>query len=182
MLLKVLGIPLALLGLATFAAPLALLESVTVRRELRNVRLPLGDTAGLVQAEECGVFYHGSCFYRQLQVYDLEGHFLRSWFVDGDGGDFVMERGEGCGLVVKTARNRLRLVFDEHGTEIGRDALPGALSREGETGRFASGGEGRVYRVERSRLGAKRIVREVASGERRVLVETRLAEWLVTGG
>jgi hypothetical protein len=66
----------------------------------------------------------------RIQVYDASGRFERGWFVPASGGDFVIAPPLDGRITVLTQRNVLRLVHDERGTLLSREARErGALVR-----------------------------------------------------
>jgi hypothetical protein len=58
----------------------------------------------------------------RIQVYDASGRFERGWFVPASGGDFVIAPPVDGHVTVLTQRNVLRLVYDESGTLLSREA------------------------------------------------------------
>lgn len=61
----------------------------------------------------------------RIQVYDMNGNFLRGWFIDAGGGVFKLHVTSGDELEVFTARGDRHLVFDAAGRLIREGRYPG---------------------------------------------------------
>lgn len=75
----------------------------------------------------------------RIQVYDASGRFERGWFVPASGGDFVIAPPVDGRITVLTQRNVLRLVYDERGTLLSREARKGGAIVRGASAELPSG-------------------------------------------
>jgi hypothetical protein len=75
----------------------------------------------------------------RIQVYDASGRFERGWFVPAPGGDFVIAPPLDGRITVLTQRNVLRLVYDDRGTLLSREARERGPIVRGVTADLPSG-------------------------------------------
>jgi hypothetical protein len=75
----------------------------------------------------------------RIQVYDASGRFERGWFVPASGGDFVIAPPLDGRITVLTQRNVLRLVYDERGTLLSREARERGAIVRGASAELPSG-------------------------------------------
>jgi hypothetical protein len=75
----------------------------------------------------------------RVQVYDTSGRFERGWFVPASGGDFVLAPPLDGRITVLTQRNVLRLVYDERGTLLSREARERGAMVRGPSAEMPSG-------------------------------------------
>ena len=123
-------------GSIGFLAGFWAIESESLPEVLDSFELPLGELSGIAIDSE-GNIYCGLMSYSRVQVYDTEGEFLFSRFIDRSGGAFRIRINENDQLEVATARSDKLYIFEKDGTLVRVLLDAGHLFSDfGETGKL----------------------------------------------
>ena len=163
-----------------FAGPLTVLGFDFIN--LDSFELPLGDLEGIAVDSE-GNIYCGLRFYSRVQVYDAQGKFIYSKFVNSAGGAFRIRINENDQLEVATATNDKLYVFEKNGTLVNELSDVGHYFYDfGETGdtRFHDKRQNVTYLIKWSPVGSY-VAKKDLLGEERIIIRTPFHKWLFKG-
>lgn len=136
----------------------------------------LNNPNGIV-VDEVGRIYCG-INYSRINIYDKNGHFIRSIRINSDGGDFKMKIEQNY-LNVTTVRNKMVFVYDEDGKLVRQEMRKETndtfqqLSENQFTDKNAN-----VFKIKTPLFLYPYIVKETPSGQRTTLVSVPFSKWI----